>query len=160
MQENKEFNQIISEIIENDKINQLKKMSHHGINRFDHSLSVAYFSYKLAKYLKLDYKQAARGGMLHDFFETPEGHGVKVCFKSIVEHPDIALNNAKSIFSLREKEEDIIVTHMFPFGKHIPKCGESWVVNCVDKFLTLCEITYVASYRFNFAKAVVLERLR
>ena len=152
---NDEFDNIVNDIINNDKFLKLKEMSHHGLNRYDHSFSVAYYVYKLAKYLKLDYFQATRGALMHDFFESPDGSGLQVCFKSIVNHPEIALNNAKNEFSLVTKEEDIILSHMFPFGTHIPKCAESWLVNGVDKFITVCEVTYVAVYKMNYASNIL-----
>ena len=63
-----EYINIVKHILSNDKFNEIKKIEHHGISRFDHSLKVSYYSYKVAKFLKLDSEEVARGGLLHDFF--------------------------------------------------------------------------------------------
>ena len=64
---NDEFFNIINDLLENDTINNLKLYKHHyGSNRFEHCLSVAYYSYLVCKFLHLDYKSASRAGMLHD----------------------------------------------------------------------------------------------
>jgi hypothetical protein len=40
---------------------------------------------------------------------------------------------------LNKKEENIIVSHMYPFGKIKPNCKESWLVNCVDTSVAIYE---------------------
>ena len=54
------------------------------ITRFDHSMKVSYYSYKVAKLLHLDYRQTARGGLLHDFFLSPEVRSKKERFVSFI----------------------------------------------------------------------------
>ena len=45
-----------------------KYKQHYETSTFDHCYMVSYYCYKVCKKLKLDYKSAARAGMLHDFF--------------------------------------------------------------------------------------------
>ena len=54
-------------------------------------------------------------------------------------HPVIALNNARREYHLNQKEENIIVSHMYPFGDVKPNCKESWIVTGVDKSVALYE---------------------
>ena len=64
-----EFNSIISDIINNDAVKEMKKYNqHYDCDCYSHCLDVAYTSYLICKKLKLDYRSAARAGMLHDFF--------------------------------------------------------------------------------------------
>ena len=49
-----EYNNIVQNILENEEFNKIKKIEHHGISRFDHSLKVSYYAYRVAKFLKLD----------------------------------------------------------------------------------------------------------
>ena len=64
-----EFDDIIRNIIENQKVQEMKKYKqHYETSTFDHCYMVSYYCYKVCKKLKLDYKSAARAGMLHDFF--------------------------------------------------------------------------------------------
>lgn len=126
----------ISDILNYEKYQQLKKFNHHWeFSIFEHCVNVAYYSYIIARKLKLDYVSTVRGGMLHDFFlydwktyRPKEGVHGKV-------HPQIAYNNASEKFYLNEKEKDIILNHMFPVTNKAPRCLESWIVCIVD---TLC----------------------
>ena len=71
------YRKIVKNILDNEEFNKIKNIEHHGITRYDHSLKVSYYSYKIAKTLKLDYRQVARGGLLHDFFLSGEDRTFK-----------------------------------------------------------------------------------
>ena len=137
---NDEFFNIINDLLKNNTINNLKLYKHHyGSNRFEHCLSVAYYSYLICKFLHLDYKSASRAGMLHDLFlydcedklARPKNH--------ISIHPKIALQNAKKLFDLNDKECDIILKHMWPITFLPPKYWESFIITFIDKFCALKE---------------------
>ena len=137
---NDEFFNIINDLLKNNTINNLKLYKHHyGSNRFEHCLSVAYYSYLVCKFLHLDYKSASRAGMLHDLFlydcedklARPKNH--------ISIHPKIALQNAKKLFDLNDKECDIILKHMWPITFSPPKYLESFIITFIDKFCALRE---------------------
>ena len=137
---NDEFYSIIDEIISNDEFNKTKNIRHHGITRYNHSLRVAYHTFKITKKLKLNYQEATKAALLHDFFtdETETLHPLKALRK----HPEYALENAKKHFNLTELQEDIIVKHMYPITKKMPKYKESWIVDIVDDICSLYERTY------------------
>lgn len=141
-----QYMNIINEILNNEEFLKTKKIEHHGISRFDHSLKVSYYSYKIAKLLRLDYEQTAVGGLLHDFFISPEDRTTKDRFVSVFTHPKIAVETAKSQFNLTRKEEDMIRSHMFPINISVPKYMESWIVSMVDK----CVATEEFSVKFKF----------
>ena len=158
MYNDSEYINIISNILENKKFSNTKNCKHHGISRFEHSLRVSYYSYKITKKLKLSYIETARAGLLHDFFITDELKGKSKKFRLII-HPYIALENAKKYFILNEKEEDIIINHMFPTLPHkIPKFLESWIVSFVDKIVAIYEFAY--SYQktilLNFSNVYIM----
>lgn len=141
MQDNKlSFNNLVSDIKDNYKYQELKKEFHHGINRYTHSIRVAKVTYNLSKFFKLDYKSATRGAMLHDFFSNKEYGNVKG-LKTAKIHPHIACLNAKNEFNLNEIEQDVISSHMFPINTHKPSHKESWLVNFVDEIVSLYEMT-------------------
>ena len=141
-----EFYNIIKDILENDVVQSLHSFKHHyGSNRFEHSLSVAYYSYKLCNFLGLDYISVARAGLLHDLFlydcQNPETRAKFHMWK----HPKIALANAEKLFILNNKEKDIILKHMWPTTFVPPKYLESFLVSCVDKYCAFMEwINYCA----------------
>lgn len=139
---------IIDDILNNDKFKSIKNYRHHGMNRLDHSLRVSYYSYLIAKKLKLSSIEVARAGLLHDFFVN-EDLTEKKQKLSMFFHPYASLDNASKYFDLTDKEKDIIITHMFPSLPHkVPKYIESWLVSLVDKAVATYEFYY--SYAKNY----------
>ena len=144
---NEEFKNIVKDILENDTVQSLRFYKHHyGSNRYEHSLSVSYLSYKICKFLGLDHISAARGGLLHDLFlydcnnpETrPKNH--------IKKHPKVSLENAQKLFILNDLEKDIILKHMWPITFSVPKYLESYVVTFVDKYCAIIEWSNYCKY--------------
>ncbi len=130
-----EFNQIISDILKNEEFISLRYEIHHGITRLDHSLSVAKLTFNATKFLKLkNYEDVTRASLLHDFFRNSE-----VDKNSFINHPNIALVNAKRNFSLNAMQENIIASHMFPTTKVMPKYKEAFLVSCIDKVVAVKE---------------------
>ena len=160
---NREYMNIISDILDNDKFLNIEKCKHHGINRLEHSLKVSYYSYCIAKKLKLNYVDTARGGLLHDFFMSEDLTAKEQKFK-FATHPYHSLENASNNFCLSDLEKDIIINHMFPTLPHkVPKYMESWLVSFVDKGIALYEFycSYGRSLVYKFANiylAVLLFR--
>ncbi len=136
-----EFEYITKDIINKDKFQSLKDEPHHGINRYRHVMHVAKLTYHVGKGLHLDYVEATRGALLHDYFNNEEYGEIKGPKKNSV-HPEIALNNAKKDHILTKKEENIIVSHMFPYGDIKPNCKESWLVTTVDKLVAVYECSF------------------
>ena len=53
----KQYIAIVNDILEHKEFIKTKSITHHGLNRYDHSVRVSYYSYKIAKVLHLDYEQ-------------------------------------------------------------------------------------------------------
>ena len=131
--DDKEYLDLVSDILENKEFKKLDKYVHHEGTRLDHLINVSYHSYKVCKVLHLNYKSAARAGLLHDFFFIDNlTLDIKTRLKVLVKHPKYACSNAKKYFEISKLEEDIILSHMFPIGLKIPFHLESWIVNIVD----------------------------
>ncbi|URZ16081.1 HDIG domain-containing metalloprotein [Clostridium felsineum] len=142
----REFNKCISDLISEDIVLSMDKfIQHSNVSCLDHCIYVSYISYSICKKLKLDYRAAARGALLHDFFlydwhktKSKDGlHGFT--------HPYTALRNANNFFDLSEKEQDIIVKHMWPLTLKLPKYKESFVVVFADKYCAILEIFKIGS---------------
>lgn len=136
----KEFYDIINDIYKHEEFMKLKRYFHHNSSIYAHVRDVSYFSYRACKYLKLDYRSAARGALLHDFFlydwrhhDEPDLHRDKY---HGIEHPRIALANAEKYFALNDVEKDIIVKHMWPLTLLPPRYKESYIVTFADKYLS------------------------
>ena len=148
-----EYLLIINNIMENKEFQKMNYIKHHNTTRMDHLIKVSYYSYKIAKTLKLDYKDVARGGLLHDFYNEEISECDTVKDKLLLfslKHPNNALVNASSHFDLTEKEVNIIKTHMFPMNYKIPKYAESWIVSLVDKVLSIGEFSKKFSYKMTY----------
>ncbi len=113
-----------------------------------HCMAVAYFSLKLARLLRLscDRKSLVRGALLHDYFlydwhipsRSHRLHGFH--------HPAVALRNAQADLTLTDKEQDIIVHHMFPLTPRPPRSREALLVCLVDKGCGLYETVQRNTY--------------
>lgn len=134
-----EFNELIEPYII-DEFNELKNVNHHGINRYDHSIRVAYYTYIVTKVLFMNYEEATIAALLHDFF-TDEVNNELSIFK-LRRHPKHALKNASKYFYLSDLQKDIISTHMFPVTFTPPKYLESWVVDIIDDICAIYEKVY------------------
>lgn len=141
---NKEFHQITEDILYHPEFLKLKTLRHHKKDIYHHVARVSYLSFIWAKRLNLDYKAAARGGLLHDFFVYDWRHEGQLKKKKLFEkhgftHSKEALVNARTHFEITDREADIIVKHMFPLTLRPPKYPESWIVTMVDKYVTVSE---------------------
>lgn len=138
-----EYIEIISPIITNKEFLKRKNYHHHE-NRsvYGHSLLVSIYSYHLAKKIGMDYRSAAIGGLLHDFYY--EDWQLSTKKKSLKEshgfvHAREALENSRRIFPqlLNKKIENIILRHMFPLNFVPPLYLESWLISFVDKYCSM-----------------------
>ena len=158
---NKEYFSCIQDLIESDPVKLMDTFIQHGhTTTLEHCINVSYLSYKVAKFFKLDYKSAARAGLLHDMFlydwhKQPKDdrfldqHGFT--------HPKKALNNALKYFELNNKEKDIIEKHMWPLTlRQVPKYKESFLVSFIDKYTSSCEtVVPVAQKAGNYALLLI-----
>ena len=138
---NLEFKNCISDLLKTTEVQSLDNYTQHlNTSRLDHSLSVSYYSFKMSKFFKLDYKSSARAGLLHDLYlydwrveKQPEGNHAFA-------HPIVALRTAKEITSINDIESDAILNHMWPLATSMPRYKESIVVSIADKFSTCVEV--------------------
>lgn len=132
------FDNIAESIIKTKKFNELKKESHHGLTRYMHVIRVSKFTYKITKFLKMDYVSATRAALLHDYYTASDLIDISEP-KKLGIHPYVAKNNALKDFKLNSIEKNAIEAHMFPLGKTLPKYKESWVLTAVDKTVATYE---------------------
>lgn len=138
----REFEEIISDLINNKTVQKMKNYKqHYETTCFDHCKMVAYYCYLICKKYNLDYISATRAGMLHDLFlydwhyKQNDRTGLHA-----FTHPKTAFENASKLFNLNEKEKDIIVKHMWPVTFfHFPKYKESYIITLVDKYCAIQE---------------------
>lgn len=135
-----EYLDCISDFMENEEVRSMKRYNQHrGVDCLEHCLNVSIQSFRICKKLGLDYRAAARGGLLHDFFlydwHTENPHGGLHAFT----HPNTAARNADKHFILSKREQDVIKKHMWPLTPSLPRYPETFVVIVVDKFFCVSE---------------------
>ncbi len=136
-----EFESIIADLVSNETVQKMNNFrQHYDTSCFEHCKNVAFYSYLICKKYGLDYKSAARAGMLHDLFlyDWRKKDNNRKGFHAF-RHPRISLNNASKLFILNNKEQDIILKHMWPITIVLPKYKESYIITLVDKYCALQE---------------------
>jgi uncharacterized protein len=153
------FVAVVGDLLDSDQVRSMSRLAHHGkVTCYDHSLFVAYLSYRAARALGWDYRSAARGGLLHDLYlynsKDKSAHPGLQCF----DHPVAAARNAAALTDLSPKEEDIILSHMWPLAKRRPHSREAALVDFIDTFcatLELCRIYRPIRLRANLPQNLV-----
>ena len=148
-QQDAEYLSYVEDLLETEEVKSLATyVQHYHSTRLEHSISVSYYSYKLAKKWKGDVRSTARAGLLHDLFfydwrttKFDEGSHAYM-------HPRIAMKNAEKITELSDLERDIIVKHMWGATLALPRYKESYIVTMVDKYCAIKEATGPVALKF------------
>lgn len=156
----KDFMHTAEPILSHKEFIKTKSIVHHGSTRFNHSVKVAYLSYKISKILGCDTRAVVRAGTLHDFFLERDDKNIVTETKMLIKHPAMAKENAINYFGINEKEQNIIESHMFPISNVAPKSKEAWIVTTSDKIIAMIEGATTAKaqlsvwmlFLFNFIK--------
>lgn len=150
---NDEFYSLVQDIVDNEKFNKLSTELHHGLSRYDHSMRVAKWTYKIGKKCNIKkLNETTRAALLHDFYTNEELKG-NSGLKNLKVHPNQALENSMKYFELDQVQQDIIKSHMFPCTLTVPKYKESWLVSGVDKLVGTYEMI---RYKFSLYLGIYL----
>lgn len=134
------FEETIRDLNALPEVQRLHQMHHHrNVNRYEHSLRVALWSYRLARQLGWNARACARAGMLHDLFLHDNVTGNPAGWKGplVITHPEEAERNAERLVALSPLEKNIILSHMWPATRHWPHYREAWLVSMVDKVVAI-----------------------
>ncbi|MEG1068571.1 MAG: HDIG domain-containing protein [Ruthenibacterium sp.] len=138
------FDACLAGLENDDAVMSMRDIPQHvkGVSCYDHCMFVSYLSFTFCRMLGLDYRAAARAGLLHDLYlqhweDTDVGR-----FERLWLHPHLALQNAK-VFDLSDKEADIIVKHMWPLTRPLPAFKESYLVSAADKIAATLEMAHL-----------------
>lgn len=133
----------VGDILSHEKFELMENYIQHGNTTCrTHCLQVSYLTYRICRAVRLDYRQAARAGLLHDLFLYDwHTHG-KLTGERFhgFTHPRKALLNAVRYFELTKKEEDMILRHMWPLTPIPPRSMEGLALIYADKFCSSAEI--------------------
>ena len=108
---------------------------HGTVTVYDHSVAVALMCLQLAMLLHIqaDRRSLVRGALLHDYF-LYDWH-IKVKGRPLhgFWHARFAMANAQRDFGLSQIERNMILSHMFPMNKTLPRYRESVLLCTADK---------------------------
>ena len=136
----KEFNEILDEVIDHQKVQELKNYPQHfNTSRFQHSLNVAYYTFLICEKFNWNTKEATKAAMLHDLF-LYDYRDVKYDEWHPAAHPKNALVNSMQVTDITPLMEDAIVKHMWPMTLKFPAYKESWVITSMDKYCATLEV--------------------
>ncbi len=137
-EEMRDFFRCVSPLTADSRVCRLRAISHHRwTNRYEHVLLVSYLSFALARRWHWDARAAARAGLLHDLFYQQADSSLSLC----LHHPEMAAENAEKVTHLTQRERNIILSHMWPAGRYLPRSREAWLVNLVDDFVAVLDLT-------------------
>ena len=134
MKINKEYREIVNNILCDENFLLLKDDNHHGTNKYDHCKRVSYLSYLTAKLFRANVKEVARAGLLHDFFY---GSRTSKPENSYLQHSLTSAKNATKFFLITENEKNIIETHMYHYA----------ILKKITPFVSEEEKKYLATYK-------------
>ena len=141
-EEERDFRELIGELLDDPKAAEMKKFIQHGnVTTWHHCMSVARASFGFARRMhlkKIQEKELVRAAFLHDYFLYDwHNHGDNL---HGFHHPDIAADNATKDFALSPREENIIRSHMWPLTfRHWPTSREAFIVTLADKLVSARE---------------------
>lgn len=143
------FLRYTGDLLRDPLVESMKQYRHHGdTNTHYHSMFVAYLVCKKCMDLKVaNAREIVRASMLHDFY-LYEWYTEKHDENHIWYHPKESVKNIEAHFGkLPETERNMIIAHMFPLSRELPKSSGAWLLTIADKQCA-CEDYLGISQRF------------
>lgn len=147
--ERQQLYEILEKYDRHPDVQRMREYIQHGsVTTYQHCKNVVIVSFWLNRrfHLKADETSLVVGAFLHDFYlydwhKKRSFHGMKRLFEMHgFSHPGYACANARKVFDITPKEQDIIACHMWPLTfRHIPSCREAVIVCLADKYCAVVE---------------------
>ena len=161
-----EWYEIVKEILNSDEFQNRQYFPHHHYySVWDHSIIVSFRSFLIAKRLRINPRNCAIAGLLHDFYEVAFIYSAelealsekyvkdtnqhkKLFKKHGFTHAKQAAENYTKFFPdlVNAQITNAIKRHMFPLNIIPPRFKEGWIITYVDKRNSLGEIMYIKAY--------------
>lgn len=123
------------DLLKDDLVKSMNTYRHHrAITTHFHSLYVSYTVLKAAEKMKLENaREITRAALLHDFY-LYEWYTEKHEENHIFYHPKESVKNIEKHFGkLSEMQKNMILSHMFPLTREMPKSKGALLLTLADK---------------------------
>ena len=123
------------DLLNDELVQSMKKYRHHGdISTHYHSVYVSYNVLKACEKLGVkNEREIVRAALLHDFY-LYEWYTEKHDENHIFYHPKESVKNIEAHFGrLSDLQRNMILSHMFPTAKVMPRYLGSWILTLTDK---------------------------
>lgn len=127
--EEEEFKGFFHDLLAESGLERINEYVQHGsTTRLLHSLAVAYYSYRLARFTRLSFhwQELVRGALLHDYFLYDAQDGDPARKGHWTRHPHIAAENAKQEMDLTPIERIPSAATCSPSPSSRPNTGRAW----------------------------------
>lgn len=153
--EREQLYEIVKEYDQHPEVQRMREYIQHGsVTTYQHCKNVVIVSFWLNRrmHLHADETSLVVGAFLHDFYlydwhKKGTFHGIRRLFEMHgFSHPGYACANARSVFHITKKEQNIIACHMWPLTfRHVPSCREAVIVCLADKYCAVVESMFKRS---------------
>ncbi|MBQ8981940.1 MAG: HD domain-containing protein [Eubacterium sp.] len=126
---------LTSDLLQNELVQSMKKYRHHReVSTHFHSVYVSYSVMKMCQRLRVkNERDIVRAALLHDFY-LYEWYTEKHEEYHIYYHPKESVKNIEKHFApLTPMQKNMVLSHMFPTSKVMPKYLGSWILTLCDK---------------------------
>jgi len=127
-------------VLNSEEFRETRNARHHRHSSIsEHTMNVCIISLKLARLLKnagisVDENDLVTASLCHDLGMMDRGHKYHSLISSWIRHPDDSVQAAHQVVpDLSKNAEDMIRSHMWPLGTHLPKTRESIIMAVADK---------------------------
>ena len=153
-----EWYEIVSPILSTEEFQKRKLMKHHDESVWDHCVMVSYYAFKYSKRFKVNSRNCAIAGLMHDFYPHAWQYSksLEKLDKSYSyyflpgskkptffhQHGFIHTREAKENFKKyynklsNKRIDNAILRHMFPLNIIPPRYKEGWIVTLADKVVS------------------------
>ena len=144
----------VRDILDSGIFQSMDQYVQHGATTCrEHCLQVSYLTYRICRDRGWDARAGARAGLLHDFFLYDwhtHARDTGNRFHGLT-HPRTARDNAVRWFQIPEKEQNLILRHMWPLTPVPPRYKEGFALLYADKVCTAAEVAAQAGAAFAMA---------
>ena len=131
----KKYLSLCTDLLCDEKVKSMANYRHHkSITTHYHSVYVSFYVMRVCDKLHVSHeREIVRAALLHDFY-LYEWYTEKHEENHIFYHPKESVKNIEAHFgALTPRQKNMVLSHMFPTSKVMPRYLGSWILTLTDK---------------------------